>query len=192
MVGGPRFVPILKRNWTTVMFRWHSLITRILSDQIVSWQGIHGLSHWGRVYENGMRLADESGAIRRVVELFAFFHDAQRFTEGTDIGHGHRGAEYARSLRGEFFELTDVEFDLLYIACRDHTDEVTHDDVTVQTCWDADRLDLGRVGMTPDPKYLSTDVARRRETIEWSHSRAVGEIIPQVIADIWFQRGGPE
>ena len=174
------------------MFRWRPLITRVLHDQIVSWMGLHGLSHWGRVYENGMRLADESGANRTVVELFAFLHDSQRFEESTDIGHGHRGAEYAKSLRGEYFELTDAEFDLLYIACRDHTDEVTHEDVTIQTCWDSDRLDLGRVGMRPEVEYLSTEVARRRDTIDWAHSRAVNEIVPEVIAEIWFERGGPE
>ena len=139
-----------------------------------------------------MRLADESGANRRVVELFAFFHDSQRFNDGCDIGHGHRGAEYAKTLRGDFFDLTDDEFELLYVACRDHTDEVTHDDVTIQTCWDSDRLDLGRVGMALDLDFLSTDVARQRETIEWAHTRAVDEIVPEVVADIWCQRGGPE
>lgn len=172
------------------MLSLNRLIHRILQDQIVSWQGIHGLSHWGRVYENGMRLSDESGANRRVVELFAFFHDSQRFNDGTDTGHGHRGAEYAKTLRGEFFDLPDDEFKLLYVACRDHTDEITHDDETIQTCWDSDRLDLGRVGMTPDPGFLSTDVARRRDTIHWAHSRAVNEIVPEFIADLWDLRGG--
>lgn len=147
------------------MSEWNSLIIRILHDQITSWQGIHGLTHWGRVYENGMRLSEESGANRKVVELFAFLHDLQRHDDGADFGHGHRGAEYAKKLRGEFFELDDAEFDLLYIACRDHTDEVSHDDVTIQTCWDSDRLDLGRVGVTPAPEFLSTDAARRPDTI---------------------------
>ncbi|MHC4877786.1 MAG: HD domain-containing protein [Planctomycetota bacterium] len=172
------------------MFRFESLIHRILQDQIVSWRGIHGLSHWGRVYENGMRLSDESGASRRVVELFAFFHDSQRFNDGTDTGHGHRGAEYAKTLRGEYFDLPDDEFEMLYVACRDHTDEVTHEDVTIQTCWDSDRLDLGRVGMTPDPEFLSTDVARRRDTIHWAHSRAVNEAVPEIVSDLLFLRGG--
>ncbi len=173
------------------MFQWHSLIIRILHDQFTSWLGIHGLTHWGRVYDNGMRLSEETGANRKVVELFAFLHDSQRHHDGADIGHGHRGAEYAKMLRGEVFDLDDTEFDLLYVACRDHTDEVTHEDVTIQTCWDSDRLDLGRVGVTPDPEFLNTDAARRPDTIAWAHSRAVNEIVPEVIADIWFGRGGP-
>jgi uncharacterized protein len=34
-------------------------------------------------------------------------------------------------------------------------------DLTVQTCWDADRLDLGRVGKTPRVEKLCTEEARR-------------------------------
>lgn len=173
------------------MFQWHPLAIQVLDDQITSWQGIHGLTHWGRVYENGLRLSVEPGANRKVVELFAFLHDSQRYEDGTDIGHGHRGAEYAKKLRGKFFNLDEAEFDVLYVACRDHTDEVTHEDVRIQTCWDPGRLDLGRVGVTPDPEFLSTEVARRADTIAWAHSRAVNEIVPEVIADIWFGRGGP-
>ena len=32
-------------------------------------------------------------------------------------------------------------------------------DATIQTCWDADRLDLGRVGIFPSAKYLSQEAA---------------------------------
>ena len=88
------------------------------------------------------------------------------------------------------FDLPDDDFEVLYIACRDHTDEVTHDDVTIQSCWDADRLDLGRVGMTPDPDFLNTEFARRADTIAWAHSRAVNEVVPDIVADILAQRDG--
>ena len=33
-------------------------------------------------------------------------------------------------------------------------------DVTIQACWDADRLDLGRLGEKPDPSFLGTRIAR--------------------------------
>ena len=46
-------------------------------------------------------------------------------------------------------------------------------DVTVQTCWDADRLDLGRVGTTPKAEYLCTDAGKDPDMIEWAHGRAV-------------------
>jgi hypothetical protein len=36
-----------------------------------------------------------------------------------------------------------------------------HPDVTIQTCWDADRLDLGRVGIRPDPARMGTEAGKR-------------------------------
>ena len=38
---------------------------------------------------------------------------------------------------------------------RFHSDGELHMNATIQSCWDADRLDLGRVGKRPYPKYLS-------------------------------------
>ena len=32
--------------------------------------------------------------------------------------------------------------------------------IKVQTCWDADRLDLGRVGIYPDAQFLCTNTAK--------------------------------
>jgi uncharacterized protein len=127
--------------------------------------GCHSVAHWARVFENGLRLAGETGANVEVVRLFAVPHDSRRVNEYTDHDHGPRAAEFARRLRGRSFELTDEEFRLLHTACAGHTRELTHPDVTVRTCRDADRLDLGRVGITPDPSLL-TEVARRPETIE--------------------------
>jgi hypothetical protein len=46
-------------------------------------------------------------------------------------------------------------------------------DITVQTCWDADRLELGRVGTMPKAEYLCTDAGKDLEMIEWAHGRAV-------------------
>ena len=76
--------------------------------------------------------------------------------DGWDPGHGARGAEFAASLRGKSFLLADDDFELLQYACIWHTDGVTHDNATIATCWDADRLDLGRVGIVPDPKRMCT------------------------------------
>jgi alkaline phosphatase D len=41
---------------------------------------------------------------------------------------------------------------------------------TLLACWDADRLDLGRAGITPVPERLCTDAAR--ELLAWAHERA--------------------
>jgi hypothetical protein len=44
---------------------------------------------------------------------------------------------------------------------------------TVGACWDADRLNLLRVGMTPDARFMSTAEGRRPERIEWARRRRV-------------------
>jgi len=129
--------------------------------------------HWGRVRRNGLLLARESGADTVVVELFAVFHDACRWSDGHVPEHGHRCAELAAQLRGELFELDDRRLELLQVACRGHSDGWTEGDPTVITCWDADRLDLGRVGIEPDPRYLCTPVARRPEILDWCYRRSL-------------------
>jgi uncharacterized protein len=47
-------------------------------------------------------------------------------------------------------------------------------DVTVQTCWDADRLDLGRVGIRPVASRLCTPAARAPDVIAWAYARSLG------------------
>ena len=83
------------------------------------------------------------------------------------------------------FDLPDREFQLLHRACAGHTHEHTHPDVTIQTCWDADRLDLGRVGIMPEPDFLCTEFARRPETIRWADERATMGFIPQLVKTDW-------
>jgi len=130
------------------------LVHRILEDYSLPRHGIHGVGHWARVLENGLRLARETKANIEVVQLFAVFHDSCRVSEGYDLGHGQRGADFALTLREKWLALSDEEFTLLYDACAGHADGDTEADITVQTCWDADRLDLGRVGICPDVPTL--------------------------------------
>ena len=122
--------------------------------------GFHGWSHWLRVLENGRHLAPQTGANLKVVELFSVFHDSQRENEGFDPSHGQRGADFAAQMRGSWFDVSDEEMDLLYQACALHTNGLTQADVTLQTCWDADRLDLGRVGIVPRIDRLCTLAAK--------------------------------
>jgi uncharacterized protein len=127
----------------------------------LEWHGMHGVRHWARVRAHGLAIARESGADVSVVELFAFLHDSCRHHDGYDEMHGKRAARLAERLQGRFFRLPRHNLLLLIEACEGHTVERWHRDVTVATCWDADRLDLGRVGIQPDPNRLLTDAARR-------------------------------
>jgi uncharacterized protein len=160
-----------------------AILRRILAEYELPWRGDHGVVHWARVLENGLRIADVTGADGEVVGLFALFHDSQRVNEFEDDGHGWRGAEFARSLRGELVFLDDARFELLYEACRLHTDGLTDGDPTLRACWDADRLDLGRVGITPARKRLCTDAAR--ELLDWAHDRALRRYEPTAVLAAW-------
>jgi uncharacterized protein len=164
------------------------LVNTILQRYSLSPKGTHGVSHWARVLENGRTLARRTGAIIEVVELFAVFHDAKRANEGWDSEHGYRGAEFAAQLWGANFKLSGRDFDMLYAACSDHTKGITAGDITVQTCWDADRLDLGRVGIMPDIQYLCTDAAKESEIIAWAERRSRERFIPPLIQEEWALR----
>jgi len=123
-------------------------------------EGVHGISHWGRVMENGVQLAGLTGANLRVVQLFALFHDSRRVNDGLDPDHGARGAVLAGEMNGGLFTLAADELALLKDACVRHTRGTTAGDITVRTCWDADRLDLPRVHIFPAPELLCTGPAR--------------------------------
>ena len=144
------------------------LLEAIRTQYRLRWEGIHGISHWARVRTIGRRLAEHTGADQAAVELFAVFHDACRTNDDRDPDHGRRGAELATRLRRTVFDLPDPAFALLVAACADHTEGRTEGDVTVQTCWDADRLDLGRVGIAPDPARLCTQAAKDPHVFTWA------------------------
>lgn len=150
-----------------------TLLTAIKLQYQLELDGIHGLPHWERVRENGLRLAGHTGARADVVELFAYFHDACRHNNGRDPQHGERGADLARNLVGSFFALDLAGLNLLVDACTGHTRGETVAEITVATCWDADRLDLARVGKTPRPERLCTDAARNPEIIAWALGRSL-------------------
>jgi uncharacterized protein len=152
-----------------------ALLARIRSEFAIEWDGLHGMSHWLRVHENGLWLAERTGASLVVVELFAFFHDSKRRSNGRDPEHGPRAAEFVRSLRDQLIVLPDDDFEHLVFACAYHTDGLIEADATVQTCWDADRLDLGRVGIRPKANYLCTAAARDPQAIEWAWARSRGQ-----------------
>jgi uncharacterized protein len=161
------------------LFVWKAFLPVILEQYALPRDGIHGIAHWARVFENGLRLAEGTGALLSVVQLFALFHDAKRTHDGWEPGHGRRGAEYAYELREiGLLPVSNTEFDLLYAACEAHTDGFTDADMTIQTCWDADRLDLNRVAILPDPKRLCTDAARSPEMLAWANTRAAQNIMP--------------
>ena len=85
----------------------------------------------------------------------------RRLHDGMDFEHGPRGAAFAATLRGTLFDLSDAHFDLLSYACTWHPHGEVSDDPTIGTCWDADRLDLERIGCRPVAQFMSTEFGRK-------------------------------
>ncbi|MEE1067322.1 MAG: hypothetical protein UH678_02370 [Fibrobacteraceae bacterium] len=138
---------------------------------------VHALDHWNQVEFNGLLLAPHTGADILVVRLFSLFHDSRRLNDYEDPEHGERGAELAKELRNKMFELSDEQFDLLYTACKNHTHVHFTGNPTIDTCFDADRLDLGRVGILPNPDKMATAYGKKlakkiqEENVSFYHVR---------------------
>ena len=134
---------------------------RVLKETSVDPYSIHGPEHWARVERNGLYIAEKTGADKTIVQLFALFHDCKRVNDAIDPGHGLRGAEYAAKIKDELINISSDDFDKLYYACEWHTDKNETDDITVAACWDADRLDIGRVGFIVDARYMNSQPAKK-------------------------------
>ena len=119
---------------------------------------IHGELHWRTVGANGLWLAAPlGGADTFVIFLFALLHDSMRENDSVDPGHGPRAAAFAVELNAEgLLGTTPGQLETLRYACFEHTNGLVSSDPTVGACWDADRLDLPRVGIHPDPARFST------------------------------------
>jgi len=79
-------------------------------------------------------------------------HDACRLQDGTDPEHGACAAKHARHLRVlGVLPLLPGELNMLCVALEEHDRGAVTEHPTIGTCWDADRLDLPRVGIEVDP-----------------------------------------
>ena len=69
-------------------------------------------------------------------------------------GQNHKGAVFFRNP-----QLFQPEVQLLDLGIDRHGIPVAHKtgNPTIDACFDADRLDLGRVGVTPNPDRLATE-----------------------------------
>jgi uncharacterized protein len=132
---------------------------------------LHGVHHWQCVAWTGLQLLAEADADPWVVFLFALLHDSQRASDGHDPLHGRRAGEFARTLNGDLFSLSGDRLELLVEACNLHSDGLVSTEPTIGVCWDADRLNLWRVGQQPEPRFLSNPMARTtRDWVDGSRS----------------------
>ena len=136
--------------------------------------GPHAFGHWERVRANGIFLSKLNNADKLVVELFAMLHDCCRENEDIDPDHGTRAAEFISTLYPTVLNINTDQFELLKVACIGHNKGGVSKDKTIGACWDADRLDLGRVAIYPDSNFMSTAIARKPEVIDLCYERSIG------------------
>jgi uncharacterized protein len=152
----------------------------------------HGIDHWVRVERNGLWLTSQlDGEVDvLVVRLFAAFHDSQRRHDGGDRDHGPRAAEFILQLG---LPLEAARMERLATAIRTHTSGPASEDLTIQVCHDADRLDLGRVYTKPDARFLYTTAAKelaRRDAVEELDSWILDVTCPELLNETprWDRR----
>jgi uncharacterized protein len=148
----------------------NDVVHAVLARSPSRYSALHGDEHWRAVAHAGLVVgAATSGADLRLVFLFSLLHDAVRWNDHDDPEHGARAAGLLRDLvEEELLVLPDGPVELLSEACRLHSDGHTSNEPTIGACWDADRLNLWRLGWTPAPSLLSTAEARTPERIFWA------------------------
>lgn len=128
----------------------------------------HDSTHFTRVSIFGFVLCryNEAKGItvdKQVVIWFAYLHDICRRIYGyKDEEHGERAAQYVKMIRNTWLrELSDYQIYLLSEAVKWHNKITRYNEITIDTCFDADRLDLPRFEITVNPSLLATNEAKR-------------------------------
>ena len=134
------------------------LIDQLQKDSKLFHSPIHGFKHWRTVEKNGLYLSQFNDGDPAVISHFAYFHDCMRINEHIDDGHGLRGGQYALKNK-DILDLTDDQLHTLYRACAGHTGGRNPSCDTIACCWDADRLDIRRVGIVPKEQFFYTEEA---------------------------------
>lgn len=153
----------------------------------------HGPRHWFRVIDNGLRLCKKHKDVNPdIIIAFGLLHDSARTHDGHCEVHGTDAIGVARDLR-ELIPLNDRDFLSLCVACGNHTrahpnPKKNRIKTEILICWDADRLDLERVGITPDNRYLFTDAAKKPGIQEWSNENAYNDLLPEWAKDIPWRK----
>ena len=139
-------------------------IARIYQMALIRYHGdeldVNGPSHWLRVWHNAQLLMPHTKANATVVELFCYLHDCCRIHDGHEPSHGLAATKFIEQHKEEFSFLSPKEFLLLLKACTEHTFLQCSNNPTIATCWDANRLDIGRHGICPKPQFLITQAAK--------------------------------
>lgn len=164
-------------------------LNKILNQFELDIDGYHGFHHWARVIDNGIKIAEHYQLNKNIIIGFGLFHDIMRENDDDDPDHGFRGANFLEEIKNET-NFTQDEIDIIKEAATTHTEGFNTDSLIIGACWDADRLDLYRVGIYPDIDFLSTEYAKNETLIEERSLLAEKEILPdwanELIDEVYY------
>lgn len=141
----------------------------------------YGISHIGRVIENGLLLSDYLNSNSKIVILFAIFSVAARENEEYDPDYGLRAAnlvkDFENKIKLEESEIEELENALIQLSIRKETSSKT-----INACLDALELDSMINGIYPNKEKMNTEYAKNAGIITWAMKRGMNNYSP-----IWIE-----
>ena len=117
----------------------------------------YGPEHWERVRALAHLHTPLDTVDFMVTDAFAYLHDIERVNDQADPLHGPRAAALVRRIRHTYLHyLSDTQIALLAKACEQHSVALRTGEYTIDVCFDADREDLPRRSIVPDPGMMAT------------------------------------
>lgn len=120
---------------------------------------IHGLHHLCRVAYLAGRFAASMHTCVESAVVGGYLHDCARQDDGDGNAHAHDSANLACQIMKSYYFHLDIERICSGIYC--HADGTTTADPLIGCIWDADRIDLTRLGIEVNEEFLSTDIGKR-------------------------------
>ena len=135
------------------------VLKKIIDEFYIKNSFIHGSPHWSRVFYYGHLLSELNDYDKENIAFFSIFHDSKRINDGDDPQHGLRGAEFFRTF-DKIIQIKPEQKEIIYESCKVHNYLKQADSLEVGLCLDSDRLDLWRVGISPNDEYLHLKQAK--------------------------------
>ena len=135
-----------------------------IGDYILLWE--HGFLHSKYVEAFGLLMAGEYAkenivVDKDVVQWFAYLHDCMAKSGKYDPNHGEKAAIYIDEIRNDYLQdLSEIQIEKLKKACTLHSTTLATGDITIDVCFDADRLDSPKFGRVTDPEKMATRIGK--------------------------------
>jgi HD superfamily phosphohydrolase YqeK len=135
---------------------------------------IHGLNHFRQVAYIAGRIALTNMAPLEDSIIGGFLHDCAREDNHGGNEHAQESAKLARDIIINHWPDVDVEriCDAIYY----HADGLVTKDPIGGCIWDADRISLARLGISPKNELLSTPIAKRFNKMVLKQNKILNEL----------------